>query len=348
MRRKLRSGRAAGHGLPDSPLSTPPGASAGARRRAGPGGCDQRTPPLRRLSFPSSPLPSTPPRRALLGAAAVAAAVAAAAAAVPLVLRVLACGPGETFHLDSARCGPCPPDTFKAARGPWACQACPFGLSAPAASVDLMQCAPEGLLRGLTSGLSLMLKSTGVVSESPPERTWRQQAARAGVRHLVGQAEKVRQHLAAAQQTLERLVSQLNSIVLDLFDGLHAFVATSGALGYEANIFPRFCRSPEGMKGWMEALPDFAAWRRAASAVRSAGGGSGKARADAAAPSHEACSEMKRTARGVLLIVHPDKFAQAHPACPADASSLLVADFIEEYHALKSLCAARRRHDALF
>ncbi len=334
-RRKLRSGRAAC--LPDSPLGTPPGANTGARRRAGPGGCDQRNPPLRRLSFPSSPVPSTPTRRALLGAAA-----AAAAVVVPLVLRMMACDPGKTFQLGSARCGPCPPDTFKAARGPWPCQPCPFGLSAPTASVDLMQCAPEGLLRGLTSGLSLMLKSTGVVSESSPERTWRQQAARAGVRHLVGQAEKIRQHLAVAQQTLERLIAQLNSIVLDLFDGFHAFVATSGALG-EANTAPRFCRSPEGMKTWMEALPDFTAWRRAASAVHSACGSIGKARGDAAAPPQQACSEMKRTARGVLLIVHPDKFAQAHPACPADASSLLVADFIAEYYSLKSLCAARRR-----
>ena len=158
------------------------------------------------------------------------------------------------------------------------------------------------------------------------------------MRHVVGQAEKAWQHLAAAQQTLERLVVQLNSIALDLFDDVYAFAATS-AIGSASNAAPRFCRSPEGMTRWMEDLPDFIAWRRAASAMRSADGSSGKVRGDASGPSQEACSEMKRTARHVLLIVHPDKFSQAHPACPADASSLLAADFIHEYHSLKRLCA---------
>ena len=81
------------------------------------------------------------------------------------------------------------------------------------------------------------------------------------------------------------------------------------------------------MKRWLASHTEYDGWRRAVSAVRAGHG------------LQEACRDMKRSARRVLLLVHPDKFAMAHPGCVPGASALLAADFNSEYSVQKAKCA---------
>ena len=118
--------------------------------------------------------------------------------------------------------------------------------------------------------------------------------------------------------------------VLDLFGSAHAFYQATlnrAASSSSSSI----CRSPHTLKRWLTSQDEYHVWRRAISAVRNA-------------PTRDinaVCSNVKRSARKVLLLLHPDRFERLHPACHKGASDLLAKDFNSEYQIQKDVCAGK-------
>ena len=214
-------------------------------------------------------------------------------------------------------CTKCPANTFKAARGPSGCQACPFGFASQEGSEELMDCAPEGVINGLTGGLMLMLKGIGVLGEEPPERRWRQQMT---------SALALAQVSARVRDAMSDIYSRVTRAVLDLFASLAEFYSAR-AMHEQADA--NVCSSEKTLKAWLVRQDEYAVWRQAVSAVRR-GRGWNMARE---------CAQMKKSARRVLLILHPDKLQLIHPTCAQGRGAFLAADFNAEYDTQKRLCA---------
>ena len=214
-------------------------------------------------------------------------------------------------------CTKCPANTFKAARGPSGCQACPFGFASQEGSEELMDCAPEGVINGLTGGVMLMLKGIGVLGEEPPERRWRQQMT---------SALALAQVSARVRDAMSDIYSRVTRAVLDLFASLAEFYSAR-ALHEQADA--NVCSSEKTLKAWLVRQDEYAVWRQAVSAVRR-GRGWNMARE---------CAQMKKSARRVLLILHPDKLQLIHPTCAQGRGAFLAADFNAEYDTQKRLCA---------
>ena len=118
--------------------------------------------------------------------------------------------------------------------------------------------------------------------------------------------------------------------VLDLFGSAHAFYHAT--LSHAASSSSSsICRSPHTLKRWLTSQDEYHAWRRAVSAVRNA----------TTRDINSACGNVKRSARKVLLLLHPDRFERLHPACRKGASDLLAKDFSSEYQTQKDLCAGK-------
>ena len=229
----------------------------------------------------------------------------------------------------ASMCIKCPTNTFKAVRGHSGCQACPFGFASKEGSEELMECAPEGVISGLTGGVVLMLKGIGVLEEVPRERRWRQQMTSALPEHAHAHVSSALAHVSArVQDAMGDIYSRVTRAVLDLFASLSEFY---GASARHEQADASVCSSEKTLKAWLVQQDEYNAWRQAVSAVR---GGRGWNRAPE-------CAQMKKSARRVLLILHPDKLQRIHPTCAQGRGALLAADFNAEYDTQKRLCAGR-------
>mmetsp|Transcript_30897 Transcript_30897/g.49854 ORF Transcript_30897/g.49854 Transcript_30897/m.49854 type:complete len:611 (-) Transcript_30897:408-2240(-) len=235
-------------------------------------------------------------------------------------------------------CTKCPANTFKAVRGRQECQACPFELSSPEASEDLMDCVPETAWLAATSALSVILKSTGVFEEDARERRWRRQYTHTSVQHLNAQLQHFSSIVTDTSDLIytsfhtsfHQVLSQLHTCIEDLFGSASAFYAAT--LKHAASsTSAAICHSPQTLKLWLTNQEEYNVWRRAVSAVRNA-------------PSRDmqtVCGAVKRSARKVLLLLHPDRFERMHPACHKGASDVIAKDFNNEYQVQKDLCARK-------
>ena len=88
------------------------------------------------------------------------------------------------------------------------------------------------------------------------------------------------------------------------------------------------CSSPGAFREWLNNRNEYHAWRKAVRAVR-------------AERNSGSCAKMRKAARYLLLIIHPDKFEMIRPACPRDMSTSLAAEFSSEYDKHKTLCAGQ-------
>ena len=233
-------------------------------------------------------------------------------------------------------CKKCPANTFKAVRGPGACQACPFGLVSAEASEDVQQCVAEDVIGSLqvhfVSFVKGAVSSLGFLEEEPSERRWRQHAFEAVALNADHANEQLCSALSAASERIytatQYVLSQLHRMVLELFASAAEFLSVR-ARQEEEGYSSRACSSPGALREWLNTRNEYHSWRDAVHAVR-AGRNSGSS-----------CAKMRKAARQLLLIIHPDKFAMIHPACPRDMSTSLAAEFTSEYDKHKALCAGQ-------
>ena len=228
-------------------------------------------------------------------------------------------------------CVRCPANTFKAVGGSAPCVPCPFGLATmQEGSDDVMQCLPADVISAVSSGWTMLLKSSGVLAEEPHERRWRQKATSEVSDYLSTMADKTvattRTSVQSAGEALSWLLGQLQACIADLFDKMQDFYKQRCAEWKRASS-PDVCTSERSQKRWLISQEDYNYWRQAASRVR-------------VRPSPEGCRQMKSAARRVLLLVHPDKFLALHPSCKGHASSeVLARNFNSEYQFLKESCS---------
>ena len=234
-----------------------------------------------------------------------------------------------------AVCKKCPANTFKAVRGPGACQACPFGLVSAEASEDVEQCVAEDVIGSLqvhfVSFVKGAVSSLGFLEEEPSERRWRQHAFEAVALNADHANEQLCSALSAASERIysatQYVLSQLHRMVLELFASAAEFLSVRAK--QEEGESSRVCSSPGALREWLNNRNEYHAWQNAVRAVR------------AERNSGSACAKMRKAARHLLLIIHPDKFAMRHPACPRDMSTSLAAEFSSEYDKHKTLCAGQ-------
>ena len=223
--------------------------------------------------------------------------------------------------------------------------------------------------------MMLMLKGIGVLEEVPRERRWRQhmttalqEHAHAHVSSTLAQVSEILAHVqdtmgdiysretcacacsgrvssetcacacsgrgssalahfsARVQDAMGDIYSRVTRAVLDLFASLSEFY---GAPPRHEQADTSVCSSEKTLKAWLVQQEEYDAWRQAVSAVRR---GRGLNRAPE-------CAQMKKSARRVLLILHPDKLQRIHPTCAQGRGAFLAADFNAEYDTQKRLCA---------
>ena len=235
-------------------------------------------------------------------------------------------GRGQGSHA----CSMCPANTFKAVRGSGACTACPFGLVSPKGSDDFEKCATEDMLGSLSVHLVSLVKgagsAVGLVEENPSERRWRKQAFEAASKQLAEASDRI-------YQATKFILSQLHSLVLELFASAAHFERCRAKQGQEeARASAHVCSSQGALREWLHKRDEYSKWRSAMRGVKSVTSSWGGNRGPA-------CGKMKKAARNLLLILHPDKFAQMHPGCPQDMSTPLAAELNSQYDDLKALCA---------
>ena len=231
---------------------------------------------------------------------------------------------------DVTTCVRCPANSFKAVGGSAPCVPCPFNwVTMQEGSDDVMQCLPADVISAVSSGWTMLLKSSGVLAEEPHERRWRQKATSEVSDYLSTMADKTvattRTSVQSAGEALSWLLGQLQACIADLFDKMQDFYKQRCAEWKRASS-PDVCTSERSQKRWLISQEDYNYWRQAASRVR-------------VRPSPEGCRQMKSAARRVLLLVHPDKFLALHPSCKGYGSSeVLARDFNREYQILKESC----------
>ena len=165
--------------------------------------------------------------------------------------------------------------------------------------------------------------AVGLVEEEPSERRWRQQAFEAVSKQLTEASERI-------YQATEFILSKLHSLVLELFESDAQFARCRARPGQEgARSSSHVCSSQGALREWLYKRDEYHSWRSAMQGVRF-GFNRGPA-----------CARMRKAARKVLLILHPDKFAQIHPECPKDMSTSLAAEFGSQYDEQKALCASQ-------
>jgi hypothetical protein len=110
-------------------------------------------------------------------------------------------------------------------------------------------------------------------------------------------------------------------MVAELFGSYTNLLSTPAPLGTAPE-----CDSHEQVRAWVRASVES---RELALQVRRA----------ERRPAAAACKQAKRTARALLVLVHPDKFDAAHPACPRGVSAAAAASLNDDYRRLKAACA---------
>lgn len=192
-----------------------------------------------------------------------------------------------------------------------------------------MKCMPADVLSAVSSGLAMILKSTGALAEEPHERRWRQKATSEASDFFSSMAETTlattQQAVETAGETLSWILWKLRACITDLFLNAQDFYQQRCAEWKRASS-PDICSSVRAQKRWLSSQAEYDSWRQAASRVRTR-------------QSSEGCRAMKSAARRVLLLVHPDKFLALHPSCKGHGSSeVLASDFNREYEFLKEAC----------
>ena len=120
----------------------------------------------------------------------------------------------------------------------------------PEASEDLMQCAPEDWLGTLSSGLSLMLKSAGVLEEDSHERRWRMkyveklnEYAETGLLRFSAFLQQApHDFVAVSHDTVSWIITSLHGVILDLFVNpfdFYNYVVKAAASSYSSHICSR-------------------------------------------------------------------------------------------------------------
>jgi len=255
---------------------------------------------------------------------------------VPLGFEGRTRGGGAGQQGRQAVCKKCPANTFKAVRGPGACQACPFGLVSAEASEDVQQCVAEDVIGSLQVHFVSFVKgagsSLGFSEEEPSERRWRQHAFEAVALNADHANAQLTSALSAASERIytatQYVLSHLHRMVLELFASAAEFLSVRAKQEEEGDS-SRMCSSPGALREWLNNRNEYHAWRDAVRAVR------------AERNSGSSCARMRKAARHLLLVIHPDKFAMIHPACPRDMSTPLAAEFSSEYDKHKTLCAGQ-------
>ena len=164
------------------------------------------------------------------------------------------CSCNKGWTQQGKTCTKCSHYTFKAVRGASKCQQCPLGMVSPEASEDLMQCAPEDWLGTLSSGLSLMLKSAGVLEEDSHERRWRLQYAETRLLELHQYTETglmrfsaflqqaPHDFVAVSHDTVSWIITSLHDVILDLFVNpfdFYNYFVKAAASSYSSHICSR-------------------------------------------------------------------------------------------------------------
>ena len=130
--------------------------------------------------------------------------------------------------------------------------------------------------------------------------------------------------LAALRHAISRVFDGLYQMVLDLFDDVSNFFLNFFQPSDSSNT--AICNSLRAQKKWLSSSHTcFAEWQKTARSVEK--------HANA-----QNCADMRRYARQVLLVVHPDKFDRLHPQCKPGSSARLAAEFNDQYNWLKDKC----------
>ena len=157
-----------------------------------------------------------------------------------------------------------------------------------------------------------------MVDESPSAREWRKLKSQELQTTLWTSYQEVRDSAAATasamtgitlRPAMRWLLEQLHACVLDLFSSAARFYEHATGAGDEDS--DAFCSSQASIERWLRGHQDYKAWQRASRRV---------SRALTQAGREQACKDVRKSARRVLLLVHPDKFASAHPRCEYGAS----------------------------
>ena len=129
---------------------------------------------------------------------------------------------------------------------------------------------------------------------------------------------------AALRQSISNVLHRLKEMVLDLFDSVSNFL---GSL-FEASpsLNTSICNSRRAQKKWLLSLHMcYANWQETVTSVEKHA-------------YQQNCKDMRKYARQVLLVVHPDKFDLLHPQCKQGSSAHLAAEFNNQYNHLKDKC----------
>jgi hypothetical protein len=151
-------------------------------------------------------------------------------------------------------------------------------------------------------------------------------ASAADLLQLFVSAAELLQLFASAAELLKLFASTAD--LLQLFVSAAEFLSVRAKQEVEGDS-SRVCSSPGALREWLNNRNEYHAWRDAVRAVRTGRNSS------------SSCARMRKAARHLLLIIHPDKFAMIHPACPRDMSTSLAAEFSSEYDKHKTLCASQ-------
>ena len=130
--------------------------------------------------------------------------------------------------------------------------------------------------------------------------------------------------LAGLRLAISRVLDGLYEMVLDLFDDVSNFFLNFFQPSDSSNT--AICNSLRAQKKWLSSSHTcFAEWQETAKSVEKHA-------------NSQNCEHMRRYARKVLLVVHPDKFDAQHPQCKKGSSARLAAEFNAQYNYLKDRC----------
>jgi hypothetical protein len=129
---------------------------------------------------------------------------------------------------------------------------------------------------------------------------------------------------AALLQSISNVLERLKEMVLDLFDSVLNFIRDPHQASRSPNT--SICNSCRAQKKWLSSSHMcYANWQETVKSVEKHA-------------YQQNCKDMRKYARQVLLVVHPDKFDLLHPQCKQGSSAHLAAEFNNQYNRLKDKC----------
>ena len=131
---------------------------------------------------------------------------------------------------------------------------------------------------------------------------------------------------AALRHAISSVFDSLYQMVLDLFESVSNFSRRNGFFPTSHSPNTAICNSLRAQKKWLSSSHTcYAEWQETAKSVEKHA-------------NSQNCEHMRRYARKVLLVVHPDKFDAQHPQCKKGSSARLAAEFNAQYNYLKDRC----------